>query len=65
MQLREYLSLRQLTLAQAAEQIGCSVSALHRWTEGAVPRKPDMQRLMQWSKGAVMPNDFYTEGAHQ
>lgn len=65
MQLREYIALRRLTLAQAAEEIGCSVSALHRWTEGAVPRKPDMRRLMQWSKGAVMPNDFYAEGAHQ
>ena len=61
MLLQKYIDLRQLTQRQAAEELAVPSSTMHRWCAGeCVPRPDEMRRIIQWSDGAVMPNDFYT-----
>lgn len=60
MQLAKYIELRGISQREAAEQLGVSKSAMNYWCSGTqIPRPADMRRIVEWSNGAVMPNDFY------
>jgi transcriptional regulator with XRE-family HTH domain len=60
MKLREYRKLKGLTITQAAGEIGVSHVAWGYWEKGKrTPEEANMAAIAKWSKGAVMPNDFY------
>lgn len=59
LQLSKYLELRQITMAQAAKELGTNRSTVYRWCSGTVPRSDEMTRIRDWSNGAVMANDFF------
>ncbi|TWB39707.1 helix-turn-helix domain-containing protein [Nitrospirillum pindoramense] len=60
MTLADYLQAQGLTAAEFARRIGRSRSTVGRWCAGL--RHPDaaaMRAIMEETKGAVMPNDFF------
>lgn len=61
MRLGEYITARGITLTQAAKELRCPVSTVHRWINGGIPEVSAMRNITRWSNGAVMANDFYYE----
>jgi transcriptional regulator with XRE-family HTH domain len=60
MLLREYLSLRGLTIPVLADLLGVSVQSVHRYVNGErLPRPDVMMKIAEVTGGAVKPNDFY------
>ena len=59
MLLLNYRKLRKLTRAAAGKQLGVSGVTIYRWETGRqMPRRDDLQRISEWSAGAVQANDF-------
>ena len=64
MNLKDYIALTGKSLTVVAGELSVSVAALSRWQNGkAIPEPEQMQKIMAWSKGNVMPNDFYPVAA--
>ena len=60
MKLKKYRQIRGLTIQAAADEIGVSDVAWGYWESGrSIPAEANMVALVEWSGGAVMPNDFY------
>lgn len=50
------------TLHDVAKILGCSVPAVHKYENGLrIPSPKFMKKIMEWSNGAVQPNDFYKQ----
>jgi len=59
-QLRQYLTDRNIPIAAFADRIGVSVQAVHRYLTGErLPRRDVMERIRIETRGAVQPNDFF------
>ena len=65
MRLADYLTEKGLTLTAFAGEIGVSVEAVRRYSEGArIPSRDIMPRIEKATDGKVRPNDFFeTEAA--
>lgn len=60
MKLQQYLDEKQQTVADLARALCVQHTVALRWANGArVPSKENMQKIYEWSGGAVEPNDFY------
>jgi transcriptional regulator with XRE-family HTH domain len=60
MQLRQYLTKRNIPIPAFAERIGVSTQAVHRYLTGErMPRRDVMERIKVETGGAVQPNDFF------
>ena len=60
MDLRQYLSERDLTLATFGDAIGVSRVAVSRYVRGLrMPSPAVMRAIMDATEGEVTPNDFY------
>ena len=65
MRLREYLRHKQITLGEAATQLGVRLGTVERWCLAAdhrrfrMPRRSQMLLIFVWSGGQVDPNSFY------
>ena len=54
MNLNDYLALTRITQVQAAEQLGCGRSLIHKWCSGRVtPGRYWWSRIQAWSRGAI------------
>jgi len=63
MGLREYIRLRELTLAEFAAQLGRSETTVVRWLNGTrKPRHDDMLEVYRVTEGAVTPDDLVLKG---
>lgn len=58
MRLRTYRKLRELTIEDAATQLGVHHLTLWRWENGRSPEPSMMREIFLWSGGAVRPEDF-------
>ena len=67
MKLKAYIDdVLKISVAEAARQLKKRQQSVHLWYTGErIPRKGEMAGIVNWSNGAVQPNDFYdlTEGA--
>lgn len=62
MTLKEYIQLRQITVAQCAKELGVEPFTIMRWISGTrIPRAKMFVKLAEWSNKAVMPTDFYSQ----
>ena len=60
MQLRQYLTKRNIAIPAFAERIGVTQQAVHRYLTGErLPRRDVMERIKAATGGAVQPNDFF------
>jgi transcriptional regulator with XRE-family HTH domain len=60
MNLRTYLRMQRVTVADFAAQIGASEAAVGKWTRGErIPRRAMMARIQTATNGQVTPADFY------
>lgn len=60
MKLEKYIEDEEISLKQAAEQLGFSYEDVRRYCKGEViPRPENMKKIVEWSQGKVQPNDFY------
>ncbi|MBE0505875.1 MAG: helix-turn-helix transcriptional regulator [Marinospirillum sp.] len=60
MRLKEYRDALNIPFTKAAEDLQISGSQLSRYeTKGQIPSPEIMNRIREWSKGCVQPNDFY------
>jgi len=59
MTLTEYMTNHNLSDAELASQVGCSVGAVRKWRyRERTPRPEQMRRIHEITAGAVTPNDF-------
>jgi len=63
MDIRSYLDRERLTPPEFAGRIDVTVPALYRYMAGRVPRAEVMQKIIEVTQGAVMPNDFFASPA--
>ncbi len=62
--LTKYRVSNELTLQAFAGRIGASKGMVWKWENGALPRKPYMEKIYAETNGIVTPNDWYeTEAA--
>lgn len=62
MKLSAYLDAKKISLTKMAESLGVSVQAVWQYTHtDRVPRPDIMTKIVEVTKGAVQPNDFYPE----
>jgi hypothetical protein len=62
--LSEFLRANNLTQAEFAEKVGATQRAVSLWLGGKRhPRPLQMRAIVRATKGAVSPNDFFTEAA--
>lgn len=62
MTLKQFLSLKQISMKEAAEQLSVPYEYIRRYiNEGVIPSKNRMRQIVSWSQGAVQPNDFFAE----
>lgn len=62
MHFRDYIALTGKTLAEVGKDLGVTAAAVCRWQNGkSLPEPELMRKIMTWSRGNVMPNDFYIE----
>ena len=60
MHLKDYIALTGKSLPDVGRELGVSAAAVSRWQNGkAIPEPHLMRKIMKWSNGNVMPNDFY------
>jgi hypothetical protein len=61
MKLVDYIKLSGISARQFALSVGVTPQAMSRYlADDRVPRKGVMQRIVDMTKGAVQPNDFYS-----
>ena len=68
MKLAEYLEMHPGGIEAFAEALGVDVNSVYRYCHpgkswGRRPNPDIMRRIMEVSRGAVEPNDFYLESA--
>jgi transcriptional regulator with XRE-family HTH domain len=60
MNLRTYLRMQRVTVADFAARIGASEAAVGKWSRGErIPRRAMMARIQVATDGQVTPADFY------
>ncbi|WP_342270113.1 hypothetical protein [Rickettsia endosymbiont of Orchestes rusci] len=60
MQLLTWKEISELTIREIAELFGVSHSHIYKYLyEEAIPQRPTMLRIVEETKGWVIPNDFY------
>jgi hypothetical protein len=60
MKLKAYIDGLGITPAEAARQMDKPQQRVHLWVNDLrIPRKADMNDIVKWSHGNVLPNDFY------
>lgn len=65
MKLIEWRKLQRLTQVELANELEVSQTNIATWeNERSVPSPKLMRRIIELTKGAVMPNDFYNEIQH-
>ena len=58
--MKKYLEKHGLTLAAAAESLGCTQQAVSLWEKDQrIPQKDQMKKIYEWSNGEVTAMDFY------
>ena len=69
MKLKDFMELRGWSCDDVAKLTGTNRATVFRWCEGqTIPRQEDMAKIVEITKSAVMPNDFYLGdiyGSHQ
>jgi DNA-binding transcriptional regulator YdaS (Cro superfamily) len=59
MKLSDYILQKNMTVAAFAQLIGVTPKAVDHWIGGVrYPRPVQMQKIVEATAGAVMPNDF-------
>lgn len=59
--LKEFLRGQSLTVADFAKEMGVTHCVANRWVKGlAIPRDKSMEKIIKFTGGAVLPNDFYS-----
>tara|TARA_R100001082_G_scaffold53217_1_gene29019 strand:- start:159 stop:350 length:192 start_codon:yes stop_codon:yes gene_type:complete len=62
MTLKEYLTTKQMSVAEGARKFGAEYQTFHHWVrQERIPRLKDMRRLALWTNGNVGPQDFYDD----
>lgn len=62
MKLIEYQESQRIGPVEASRQLGVNYSTFYKWCMGyVVPRRVMQLKIQDWSKGAVMPEDFISE----
>lgn len=57
---KDYIAVTGKSLSEVGKELGVSAPAVFRWQAGqSIPKPALMRKIMTWSKGNVMPNDFY------
>ena len=60
MKLKEYIDKHRLSYTIVGKSIGVSTEAVRRYVRGERIPQPDvMPRIVNYTSGAVTPNDFY------
>lgn len=60
MTLKEWLKKENKTIADLAKDLGFTHTAVRYWVVGLrCPRVCQMQKIVEYTKGEVQPNDFY------
>lgn len=60
LQFRDYIELTGKTLEQVGRELGVCTVTVCRWRSGQrIPEPGLMRKIIVWSRGNVMPNDFY------
>lgn len=60
MHIKEYIESKEMTVAEAARDFGCTDQAMRYWVKGSrIPRHEQMLRIVEWSGGTISPGDFY------
>jgi len=60
MKMEKYLKNNGFSLAAAAEDLEVTRQAVSLWEKGQrIPKKPQMQKIFDWSNGQVTAMDFY------
>ena len=60
MNFNEYLKNKEITLMQAAKDLGLPYEYIRRYAKGLIiPNKENMQKIVTYTSGEVQPNDFY------
>jgi DNA-binding transcriptional regulator YdaS (Cro superfamily) len=64
MKLADYLASEKIDELTFATKLGVSAKAVRHWLDGKRhPRPLQMRAIVRVTKGAVSPNDFFTEAA--
>lgn len=60
MNFNEYLKNKEITLMQAAKDLGLPYEYIRRYAKGLIiPNKENMQKIVAYTNNEVQPNDFY------
>lgn len=60
MRFADYLHNNEISIPQAAKALEATVEAVRYWAKDQnVPRQDKMEKIFEWTKGQVQPNDFY------
>lgn len=60
MTLSEYLHKENKKIADVSRALKIKHCVVRRWVLGlAIPSKENMQKIVQYTGGKVLPNDFY------
>lgn len=60
MKFNDFLKEEQLSIARFSKQLGLCPATVTKWKyEDVIPRKKDMLKIYEFTKGKVSPNDFY------
>nr|DAQ84104.1 MAG TPA: Regulatory protein [Caudoviricetes sp.] len=60
MRFKDFLEKENISLEKAAAELGISYEDARRYRLGLViPRKKNMKKIFEWSRGRVTANDFY------
>lgn len=62
MDLRSFLRAAKITVSKMADDLKISQPTVTQWKNGiAIPNMSNMKKLMIYTQGLVMPNDFFTD----
>lgn len=60
MKLYEWRKKENKTQQEVADALGVFQSVIQKWESGeTIPRPESMQKIVEYTKGEVQPNDFY------
>ena len=60
MTLMEFIVLLDKSVDEVAKELNTTAATVSRWQNGkSMPTRQQMTKIMRWSRGNVMPNDFY------
>lgn len=64
MKLADYLEMTKSSASALADSLGVQPPTVHRYLTGErIPTRAVMSRIVAHTKGAVQPNDFYSDPA--